>query len=318
MMWMGCSLTTASLLAQDSATEFDEFNLVSIAPYISEQVEYIPAAAKSNLENKLGEIVAANGVGASLYNTRFVITPNVTVMSKNITATAPPRVAVNLYVNLYVGDGFDGTKFGSASLNLKGVGSNENKAYISAFNQIKSGNPEIRRLLSTAKQRIVDYYNSNCDLIIREAELAANTNELDRAMAMLGAVPKINMDCYEKATEMIVPVYRKKINRDCAIQLSAARNAWNAGQDHNAALLAMERLKRIEPEAECFGEAQRLSREIGNRVEEIDDRDWDFILKVQQDEVDLQRSAIDAAREVGVAHGNNQPQNVSYNVKGWW
>lgn len=316
MMWF--ALQTMSTHAQSSGEVFDELSLITIAPYISDQIENLPSAAEVNLESKLNEIVMANGVGGSLFNSRFVITPNVTVMSKNIVPSAPPRVALNLHVNLYVGDGFEGTRFASTSVNVKGVGANENKAYISAFNQIRASSPEIRELLSAAKNRIVDYYNTNCDLIIREAELAASTNNLNLSLSMLASIPKVNMECYEKASERIVPVYLKKINRDCQVQLSAAQNAWNTGRSYEAALQAMKHLQRIEPDAGCYEEARLLSTNIGNHMREVEDREWDLLLKVQQDDVDLQRAAIDAARAVGVSHGDNQPQNVTYNVRGWW
>lgn len=102
------------------------------------------------------------------------------------------------------------------------------------------------------------------------------------------------------------------------IQTSAAQNAWNTGRSYEAAVQAMEHLQRIEPDAECYEEARLLSTNIGNHMRKVEDREWDFLLRVEQDEVNLQRAAIDAARAVGVSHGDNQPQNVTYNVRGWW
>lgn len=300
--------------AQEDMAVLNDFDRIGIAPYVSEQVEYLPAGARSNLQSKLGQIITANGFGNSSYNTRFILTPNIQVANKNVVAGAPPRVAVTLDVHLFVGDGFEGTKFGSTTVTVKGVGSNENKAYINALQQLRAQTPEINRLISSAKQRILDYYNTQCDFILKEAEVAAAQNNYDRALYILTGVPSINNQCYQRATALIGPVYQQKIDRDCRVSLQNARNIWNTRQDYEGAMSAVQYLAAIEPSSGCFGDAQRMSNEIGQRVREIDDREWTFVLKDQ----DLQARKIDAARAVGVAYGENQPQNMTYNLRGWW
>lgn len=301
-------------LAQTNKTSLNDFDRIGMAPYVSSQVEYLPEGARSNLTSKLGQIISANGFGNSILNTRFILTPNIQVLSKNVVAGAPPRVALVLNVNLYVGDGLEGTKFGSTSLTVKGVGANENKAYINAMKQIKPGNTEIKELISSAKQRILDFYNTQCDFILKEAQIASAQNDFDQALYILTSIPKINYDCYEKATAMVAPMYQKKIDRDCKVNLQAARNAWNTSQDYEAALDAVDYLSVIEPSADCYRDAQRLSNDIGKRMKELDNREWDFVLKTQS----MESKKIDAAREVGVAYGRNQPQNMTYNLLGWW
>lgn len=300
--------------AQKEMAILNDFDRIGIAPYVSDQVEYLPAGARGNLQSKLGQIITANGFGNSSYNTRFILTPNIQVANKHIIAGAPPRVAVTLDVHLFVGDGFEGTKFGSTTVSVKGVGSNENKAYIDALQQLKSQTPEINRLITSAKQRILDYYNTQCDFILKEAEVAASQNNYDRALYILSGVPSINNECYQRATALIGPVYQQKIDKDCKVNLQNARNIWNTRQDYDAAINAVQYLAAIEPSSNCFRDAQRMSNEIGRRMKEIDDREWNFVLKNQ----DLQARKIDAARAVGVAYGENQPQSMTYNLRGWW
>ena len=55
---------------------------------------------------------------------------------------------------------------------------------------------------------------------------------------------------------------------------------------------------------------------MAKRVKELDKREWDFMLKQQQDEVDLEKASIKAIRDIGVAYGENQ-QPTTYNVV-WW
>ena len=49
-------------------------------------------------------------------------------------------------------------------------------------------------------------------------------------------------------------------------------------------------------------------------MNEIDKREWAFKVKEQAQTSEM----IKAYRDVGVAYGNGQPQNVSYTTVGWW
>ena len=74
----------------------------------------------------------------------------------------------------------------------------------------------------------------------------------------------------------------------------------------------------IDPSSSCYEDAQNLASKIAKRVKELDQREWDFKLKQQQDNVDLQKAEIKAARDIGVAYGQNQPKTITtYNVVGW-
>lgn len=300
------------------AQEAADLNRIILAPYISEQVDFLPASAKKNIESKLVTIVNNSGLSASGYDARFVITPTVNVVSKNVIAAAPPKIALTLDVVFHVGDGKDGIKFASKVKTLKGVGSTEARAYISAFKNIRTNDEDLLALVDEAKERIFEFYNTRCDFILNEARLAASQNKFEEAIYILSAVPDINKECYEKAVDMVLPMYVQKINRECRSNLAAAQAAWNSGQDYEAALKAGEFLGKIDPDADCYAEAQALTAMIGDRVAEIDAREWDFKLKEQQDDIDLRNNAIDAARQIGVSYGDNQPETVNYNTKEWF
>ena len=61
-------------------------------------------------------------------------------------------------------------------------------------------------------------------------------------------------------------------------------------------------------------QGQQLSAKIQKRVIEIDKREWNYVMKEQQQTSEM----IKAYRDVGVAYGNGQPKSVTYNVNGWW
>ena len=309
---------STNVLAQNTLGKTEDLGRIVLNSYVSPQIEGLPASAERMLSNKMSQIASANGLGGSALNPRFIITPNVAVITKDITPTAPPMHAYTLEVTLYIGDGLDGTKFSSTSMELKGVGTNETKAYMSALTRINPNNTDIQAFVEQGKSRIVEYYNSRCDLIIKEAQSLEAQQKFDEAIYKLSGVPEVCKECFEKCMDAVAPIYQKQIDRDCEMQLTKAQNAWSGGQNEQAADEAAGYLSNIEPAAACYPKAGALSKSIAARIKELDKREWNFKLKEQQDDVNIRKATITAARDIGVAYGNNQPKTVTYNVRGWW
>lgn len=305
--------------AQNSLGKADDAARIVLNTYIPTQVEGLTDAAKANLSNKLSQIATRAGMGGSASYPRFIITANVVVVTKDITPTAPPMHAYTLELTLYIGDGIAGTKFSSTSITLKGVGETETKAYISALKNLKVDDPKYQTFIINGKTKIIEYYNSQCDFILKEAEMLASKNEFDAAIANLTSIPEVCKDCYDKAMTAVAPIYKKQIDRECKIRLMEATTAWNAAQDLLSAENAGGILSQIEPGASCYKEALVLSSKIAQRVKELDQREWKFQMKQQQDDVDIQKATIKAARDIGVAYGNGPKATVvRYNIRGWW
>ena len=62
-----------------------------------------------------------------------------------------------------------------------------------------------------------------------------------------------------------------------------------------------------------------LSKEIAGYLDEKEQRDWDLNYEKYKDELAIQKKQLDneslsiqAARDIGVAYGENQPKNVTY------
>jgi hypothetical protein len=185
---------------------------------------------------------------------------------------------------------------------------------MAALKNLKTNGTNYQTFLETGKSKILEYYNTKCDFIIKEAQTLASQNKFEEAIYKLSGVPDVCKDCFNKCMDAVAPIYKKKIDRDCKIRLAEANNIWSANQTVDGATEAGAILSTIEPEASCFNEVKALSNKIAARVKEIDKREWDFILKEQTQEGER----IKAIRDIGVAYGNGQPKTVTYNVAGWW
>ncbi len=290
----------------------DDMGRIALKAWVPQQIENMPGSARKMLANKLTQVVTKNGMAGSGWNQRFIITANITVLTKNLTTTAPPMTALSLGITFYIGDGFEGNIFASEYAEVKGVGTNETKAYMQALKGIKPTSPAMISFVDKGKAKIIEYFNSKCDFIIKEAQTLASQNEFEAAIYKLVSVPEVCSECYNKCMDAVAPIYQKQIDRECKMKLQEAQGIWNAAQDMVAAEQAGAILATIEPEASCFSQVKELSNKIAVRVKQIDDREWKYILKEQAQESERIR----AIRDIGVAYGNGQPQNVTY--KSFW
>lgn len=294
------------LVAQDNNYE------ISLASYVPNQIENVPDSAKSMLNNKLNQVITSNGISNNIGNSRFIITPNITVMSKDVIGSAPSKVALNLEMTLYIGDGFAGNLFATKSFQLKGVGTNETKAYMQAIKQLKPSNKNVQDFIANGKAKILDYYNTNCSQIIAESEALQRTENFSEALYHLVSVPTAS-SCFDTVKGKIEGLFKKAIDKDCLTKYAQAQAIWNANQDIDAANDAGSLLASVNPRSACFNDVKRLFSKIEARVQDLQDRTW----KLQLHEVDIRKSAIEAARQVGIAYGKNQPNTV-YNIRGWY
>jgi hypothetical protein len=299
-----CAAYTTTIQAQENQEE-----RVPIAVWIPEQIEDLPISAKNSLENRLGQIITKSGLLGNSSGSRFIMSANVSVLTKDIVATAPPMHTYTLDITLYIGDGAEGNAFSSYNITVKGVGRSETKAYMNAIRNIKTNNPNYQSFIKTGRSKIIAYYNARCDFIIKEAQMMAKMEDFDKAIWTLMTVPKACEECWTKASDAVLPIYQAKIDQECKFYLNQAKSVWTIGQDKIAAQRVAAILVRISPNAACYTEAQELYQTIGQRIREIDNREWEF---KWEKEIGLKKDRIQAYRDIGVAFGENQPQTIIY------
>lgn len=310
-------ITLFSFVALISVKSFsqskDNANYISLSTYIDSSVEEKTEGATSVLSSKLNQIVSTNGMSNNF--SRFIITANVNTLTKDVLGTAPTNLVYTLDVTFYIGDGMDGNKFASYSKTVKGVGVNETKALINAFKSINTSDKGIQNFIIKGKSQIIEYYNSRCDLIIKQARILQSQNQLDEALYMLSGVPDACTDCYNKVIPIMQEVYTAKINMDCKLKLQDAKLYWATNPTLDGANVVADILSNIDPRSNCYNEVNTFSKSVAKRVLELDGREWKF--KVDT-ELGLEKDRIKAIRDIGVAWGNGQPNTVNYNVNGWW
>ncbi|MCX7985710.1 MAG: hypothetical protein N2662_02080 [Bacteroidales bacterium] len=308
-------LSNKILVAQNYESKADDYARIALHAYVP-VISGMPDAARNMLRSKLEQIATQTGAGGNAVNPRFIITANVTVLSKDITATAPPMTALTLEVTFFIGDAQTKTKYASASIQAKGVGSNETKAYIECLKNIKPTAPELKNMVETGKRKIIEYYNSQCDFILKKAESLASQNRYEEALFELMSVPDVCKDCYHNALSAVGPIYKKYADKACNEKLNAAKATWAGQPNSDGAKKVAQILSGIDPEAACIPDVNAFVEEVKTKILELEKRDWDFQMKVFDSAVELEKQRIEAARQVGIAFGNNQPEQ-QINIDLW-
>ena len=287
-------------------TAYAQNNGIQLYLYAPNQVEKIPEASMEYLLNNLSTAVTADGLAAqNEYMTQFVLMPKVNVASKNVITNTQTQVVLNIDISLQVVDGMSGTLYASSIVNVKGVGTNETKAYNSAFRSINKKHQQIVVLVKTAKQKILSYYEAEADNIIKKANLLAAKNNYEEAFYLLSMIPS-QCSKFDASVSTGLTLWEKFKNYSCNTNLAKAEAVWVSGQDYNAAIKAGEYLSQILPDSECYGKAKQLYSEIKKKVEDL----WKFEMKQYDTESELKKAKIQAFQAIGVAYGKGQQPKV--------
>lgn len=305
--------TVASVAAQGHKA-------IPIGVFVSNDSDVVPEMAQSTLNDKMRQIVTVNGLGAD-NRASFFITCSVNLTDKDVIGSAPTRIVQYADVTFYIADAQTERIYESYTMSLRGIGENETKAFVSALKSVKPSASEMKSFVERATREIVDYYESQIDNYIKQAQSFAKMGEFEQALHLLSSVPDA-CEGYDRVNDAAIEVYQLMIDNESLMLLQKAKMVWAAGRSYEAAEEAGWYLAEVSPYSSCFAEAERLAAEIKAFVikERKYDREQaeeaiDWARKMAERKLDLDAYYIDAWRDVGVAYGENQ-QERTYDV--WW
>ena len=307
---------TSTFFYGNAQVTLDDFGRIVLNTYLPENLD-IPQEAKNVLLTKLNQITSNNGMGGSQVNPRFIITANITIGTKDIIPGPPQMIAQNIDITLFVGDAITNTIFSNTTLSLKGVGTNENKAFIEAFKTINPKNKDVLSFLEEGKNKIINYYTSNCDFIIKEASTLSDQFKFNEAIYKLMMVPNVCKECYFKAKDAATIIFNKKIESDCTEKLKEAKLIWAADPTEIGALKASAIMINIIPSDNCKTEINKLSIEIKNKLQLEQKKKYDFDMLEMQKRYNTEQKIIDAQKQIALEQARNQTKTITYNNIYW-
>lgn len=252
-------LLTVSVSAQNTRGKANDAGRIVLNTFI-EDLEGVPAGALKMLKTKITQMASKNGMGGSESFPRFVMSADIDILTQDITPTAPPKTALTLGVTLYIGDGIEGTVFATEYIELKGIGNNETKAYIQSFRALSPRNKKFNEFIETGKKKIIEYYNSRCDFILKEANTLADQKDFDESISKLVEVPEVCKDCYDKAMDLSTSIFKRKMENECQENMSKSNSLIAQDKWEEAA----NPISGYTPDMACFPEVKSLLTKIGN------------------------------------------------------
>ena len=282
----------------NAQAKLDDFGRIVLNTYLPDSLA-IPTEAKNLLITKLNQITSNNGMGGSQANSRFIITANVNVGTKDIIAGPPQMIAQNIDITFFVGDAVTNTIFSNITLSLKGVGTNENKAFIDALKTINPKNKEVLAFLEEGKTKIINYYSTNCDFIIKDAQTLVKQEKYDESIYQLSLVPDVCKDCYFKCLDTLTKIYQQKIDADCKVKFNEAKVTWTAAQTPNGAEKTGDILSTINPMANCQTDVTAFIKTIDAKLKADEKARWQFKMKQYADKIAMQKEQVRIAEEKG-------------------
>ena len=251
-----CLFTVKLSLAQDKVVE--DVKRIEIKPFYS----------KNKFDSKSGNLLLSkinkllNKEGLSSYGSRFIAWPRVDVLSQESTSSTSKMYVTELDVTFYIGDNKTQTIFAENNYTVKGVGSNKDKSYFNALKKVKSTNDESLNFIKEAKNRIIEIFSSNCEIIISESLKMAERNEFDKAINNLMSIPSVCYECHNNAQKVAVDIFSSKQEYECGQNITNA-SAAILKDDFD---LAIDIISKIYPDVSCYSDAQEILSNIDNEM----------------------------------------------------
>ena len=244
-----------NLFSQDFKNDYNRISFFT--DVISD--EHISESSKSSLKNKIDRILLSESLGTSQQD-RFglVVVPFIKTYEK--TSTTPSKHFYNIDINIYAVDYKERKKLGVYSFSdLKGINSNRERSLLSSFRDFKS-NSTFKMFLDEVKNKIINYYNTNCEFILSESETLYKTDKFEESMTLLSLIPRVSKNCFETAQLKIREIYIQKLERECQSLVSKSKSLIARELYNEAAMI----LQTILPGVSCYDEVSDLIKKIQN------------------------------------------------------
>ncbi len=260
---------------------------IKLTPFIPDYPD-LGEAGKKLLSTRLNAAVSKIGYGGDGANPRFIIGPSINILSKNVTSTSPTQFANTYEVSLMVCDVSSETVFETYTFEVKGVGDSPAKAFINGFRDHKFDNDDFYAFLQKSQEKILAYYDKNCEMFIQEAEAQAKQRNFEAAFTVLNNIPPEAKTCYPKTVTKKTEYFQQSLNTNCQSVLASMKAELGKANDATAAGFnesAMAYYQMIDRQSSCFKEAESIYQAYLKKLNPKAKRDWEYQLQQYQDKI---------------------------------
>ena len=230
------------------------------------QGEDITEDIANRISMKLLQMACQNGISGLGENPKFVFGTEIAQTGRAATGTAPQKMTVQYQLTYKVMNAVTGDVYATATQDVMGVGSSFVEANQNFVKEIKN-TPEIQKMLQTASERIIDWYNKNVQTVKNEIETAAGKGDYDLALALASSVPQQATAAFQYASSKMDELTKGLMHKKAADMLGEMTAAVaSAGDDFDPSIGAY--FKLIPTDAPEHAKAQELYKTYTQKCKE--------------------------------------------------
>ena len=194
------------------------------------QGEDITQDIADRISMKLLQMACQNGISGLGENPKFVFGTEIAQTGRAATGTAPQKMTVQYQLTYKVMNAVTGDVYATATQDVMGVGSSFVEANQNFVKEIKN-TPEIQKMLQTASERIIDWYNKNVQTVKNEIETAAGKGDYDLALALASSVPQQATAAFQYASSKMDELTKGLMHKKAADMLGEMTAAVASADD---------------------------------------------------------------------------------------
>lgn len=185
---------------------------------------------------KMLQMACQNGISGMGINPGFVMGVDIAQTGRTATGTAPQKMTVNYDLTFKVMNTATGDVYASTTQEVMGVGNSFVEANQNFTKEIKN-TPAIQKMLQTASERIIDWYNKNVQTVKNQIETAAGRGDYDLALAIASSVPRQATAAFQYASSRLDALTKGLMHKKAADMLGEMTAAMSsAGEEFDLSI----------------------------------------------------------------------------------
>jgi len=230
------------------------------------QGEDITQNISDRIVMKMLQMACQNGISGLGENPSFVFGTEIAQTGRAATGTAPQKMTVQYQLTFKVMNTTTGDVYATATQDVMGVGNSFEEANQNFVKEIKN-TTEIQKMLQTASERIIDWYNKNVQTVKNQIETAAGKGDYDLALALASSVPEQATAAFQYASSKMDALTKGLMHKKAADMLGEMTAAVaSAGDVFDASIGAYFNL--IPTDAPEHAKAQELYKVYTQKCKE--------------------------------------------------
>ncbi|WP_160131115.1 hypothetical protein [Kordia antarctica] len=285
-----------------------DLNSISLSVVLPDNSEYLTQRTVSKIETKIQHIVTRNGISGSGYSNEFLIYPKFEIFDESTVTGMRNLVSLEVEFSLFIQQYSTRKIYASYSKSLKGSGTTKQKALNNAISKISASDPKLKDFIKIGKEKILSYYENNCDQITKDADAYIQMKQYQQAIAILSTIPREAKKCYGNVQQKSVEAYNAYQKQLCKENILTAKTKL-ANNDYSGAL---NTLRYVDPSSPCAKEAESLITKSASKVDEKERKEWNLKLKMYTDNYNLKKYRLQTIRDIAKAYYQSRPQTITY------